>query len=227
MTKSPESQLPEVASQRVEYHNDGLLESDLADTPAEQFVRWFHQAESELREPNAVALVTADDSGPTARTVLLKGFDDAGFTIFTNYASLKSAQIDADPRVALLFPWHELERQVRVRGVARKVDEAASDAYFASRERGSQLGAWASRQSSPVSSRAEMESRLLEFERRFAGQVVPRPPHWGGFRIEPTEIEFWAGRQGRFHDRLVYASVTRQPANLSDSAAWRVERRYP
>lgn len=226
-TPHSSSRLPEAAGERVDYVSEGLGEDELADTPADQFVAWFHDAERTLPEPNAVVLATAGDDGPAARTVLLKDFGGDGFVIYTNYTSRKAKSIDENPQVGLLFPWHPIYRQVRVRGIAEKVDGATSDAYFASRSRGSQLSAWASMQSEPAASRSEMDDRLKDVEDRFAGADVPRPPFWGGFLIRPFEIEFWAGRQDRFHDRLVYMASDGVPADLAASAPWRLERRYP
>lgn len=219
--------LPGVSARRVEYGPEGLREDELAGSPLAQFVAWFHEAEAALTEPNAMVLATADESGPTARTVLLKGLDAEGFTFFTGYSSFKARQIDAAPAVALLFPWHDVQRQVRVRGFARRVSAEESDAYFASRSRESQLGAWASRQSEPVDSRDTMDSALDAVRARFEGEDVPRPEFWGGFRVLPVEIEFWAGRGGRFHDRIVFGSANGRPAPLDTPEAWSLSRRYP
>ncbi|NYI65907.1 pyridoxamine 5'-phosphate oxidase [Spelaeicoccus albus] len=221
------SRLPEAAGERIDYVSEGLSEDELAETPADQFVAWFHDAERTLPEPNAVVLATAGDDGPAARAVLLKDFGGDGFVVYTNYSSRKARSIGENPQVALLFPWHPIFRQVRVRGIAEKVDDATSDAYFASRSRGSQLSAWASAQSEPVGSRQVMDERLAEVESRFAGGDVPRPPFWGGYLIRPFEVEFWAGRHDRFHDRLVYLAVDGRPADLAAAPDWRVERRYP
>lgn len=222
-----ESRLPEAAGERVDYVSRGLAEDELADTPGAQFIQWFHDGQRLLEEPNAVVLATAGADGPAARTVLLKDVDDDGFVLFTNYDSAKARAIAENPQVALLFPWHPLARQVRIKGIAETADAGRSDDYFASRSRGSQLSAWASKQSEPVASRAAMDERLAEIEDEFAGAEVPRPPFWGGYLIRPFEIEFWAGRHDRFHDRLVYASVDAKPTGLYDSRSWRVERLYP
>lgn len=172
-------------------------------------------------------VATADDSGPSARIVLLKDFAPQGFTFFTSYTSLKGAQIAADPAVALVFPWHEMERQVRVRGIAQRTSAAVSDAYFASRTRGSQLGAVASQQSQPVESRAELEVAYARAQAAYDGTDVARPATWGGYRVEAAEVEFWQGRGNRFHDRWVYRSRSGKPADLSDADAWTITRLNP
>jgi pyridoxamine 5'-phosphate oxidase len=196
-----------LAGLRREYTRAGLTEDGADPDPIRQFGRWFEEALSAgLYEPNAMVLATAAPDGrPSARAVLLKGFDERGFVFYTNYGGRKSREIEANPRVALLFYWGELERQVRVEGTAERTSEEESDAYFATRPRGSQLGAWASRQSEPAESREELERRLAELERRFEGRPVPRPPFWGGYRVRPERIEFWQGRENRLHDRLLYA----------------------
>lgn len=222
-----EDALPGLSARRVEYAAEGLEEAALARSPLAQFVAWFREAEAALVEPNAMILATADEDGPTARTVLLKGVGAEGFTFFTNHGSLKARQIDASRGVALLFPWHDMQRQVRVRGVARRVPAEESDAYFASRGRESQLGAWASRQSEPAESRAQMDGELDAIRARFAGRDVPRPDFWGGYRVQPLEVEFWAGRGGRFHDRLVFTSTVNGPAALDQGESWSLGRRYP
>ena len=170
------------------------------------FRRWLGDAvDAPLHEPNAMVVSTVSASGqPTARMVLLKAVDERGFVFYTNYGSRKAAEISANPRASLLFPWHDLQRQVRVDGVAEKVSREESAAYFASRPRESQLGAWASPQSSDVASREELDTLLAQAEERFAGQDVPLPDDWGGFRVVPESVELWQGRKGRMHDRLVY-----------------------
>jgi pyridoxamine 5'-phosphate oxidase len=191
---------------RRDYASGGLVEEDLEPGPVAMFRRWMHDAlRAGLHEPNAFVLATADPSGaPAARILLLKGLDDRGFVFFTNYGSRKAREVEANPRVALLFPWHQLERQVRVEGAARRLPAAENDSYFATRPRAAQLGAWASPQSEVVADRATLEERYAEVTGRFHGHDVPRPENWGGYRVEPGAVEFWQGRIGRMHDRLRY-----------------------
>ncbi|GIK77770.1 MAG: pyridoxamine 5'-phosphate oxidase [Acidobacteria bacterium] len=179
--------------------------ADLRDDPIELFAAWFELAAAELPLAEAVCLATAgDDGAPDARMVLLKGFDERGFRFFTNERSAKGGQLAARPAAALVFYWRELDRQVRVRGPVERLDPAESDEYFATRERASRIGAWASPQSRPIGERAELDRRVAEIEARFAGADVPRPSHWGGFRVVPEAIEFWQGQVGRLHDRFRY-----------------------
>ncbi len=194
-----------LAALRREYGDRGLDLPDLAPEPMEMFGTWFDETvASGLHEPNAMVVTTVSGQGrPSARLVLLKGFDERGFVFYTNYESRKGAELDANPAAALLFPWHDLQRQVRVEGVVTRVSQEESEAYFAARPRDSQLGAWASPQSEEVSSRDQLEERLRQAEERFADEV-PLPPQWGGFRVEPEVVEFWQGRKGRMHDRLAY-----------------------
>jgi pyridoxamine 5'-phosphate oxidase len=195
-----------VARLRKEYTRAGFKKSDASSDPIEQFRRWFDEAiAADLHEPNAMTLATATPDGrPSARVVLLKGFDGRGFVFYTNYEGRKSGELEANPRCALVFYWGELERQVRVEGRASRIPEEESDGYFGSRPRGSRLGAWASEQSRPVESRGVLEARLRGLEAEYEGREVPRPPFWGGYRVEPYSIEFWQGRENRLHDRLVY-----------------------
>ena len=193
-----------VARLRKEYTRSGLEETD--PDPVEQFRRWFDETlAAGLHEPNAMILATATPDGrPSARVVLLKGFDERGFVFYTNYEGRKGEELETNPCCALVFYWGELERQVRVEGRASRVPERESDEYFGSRPRGSQLGAWASEQSRPVGGREVLEERLRGLEAEYEGREVPRPPFWGGYRVEPEAVEFWQGRENRLHDRLVY-----------------------
>lgn len=211
-----------LAALRQEYGDTGIEPEDLPGHPVAAVRRWLDEAvEAGLHEPNAVVVASVGADGrPAARTVLLKGLDDAGFVFYTNYASRKGRELEASGRAALLFPWHDLQRQVRVEGAVTRVDPAESAAYFAQRPRGSQLGAWASPQSDVVGSRSELDQRYAEVEARFAGVDVPVPPHWGGYRVTPETVELWQGRSGRMHDRLVY-----RPAEAGEG--WVVERLAP
>ncbi|WP_156725058.1 pyridoxamine 5'-phosphate oxidase [Streptomyces apocyni] len=212
---------------RAHYRAEGLNESALAADPMEQFARWFKQAVQDadlggLAEPNAMVVSTADLEGrPSSRTVLLKGFGELGFVFYTNYASRKARELDANPAVALLFPWHAMARQVTVTGTAARVGRDETAAYFRTRPHGSQLGAWASPQSSVVDGRAELDRSYEELAARYPeGEQVPVPPHWGGYRVRPETMEFWQGRENRLHDRLRYV-----PA--ADGTGWAVERLAP
>lgn len=213
-----------IAAMRQSYLAGGLAEADLAADPLTQFDRWFTDAAAAgLREPNAMVLATASaDGAPSARLVLLKGCDQDGFVFFTNYDSRKGTELRANPRAALLFPWHDLERQVRLEGGVERISAAESEAYFTERPRGSRLGAWASPQSAVLPSRAELSTRLAAVERRFGSQdgdpPVPLPQFWGGYRLLPQVVEFWQGRTDRLHDRLQYRRA---------DGAWLVERLAP
>lgn len=205
---------------RQSYERGALVEADLAATPAQQFARWFDAAVADgTVEPNAMTLATVSPDGqPTARVVLLKGFDERGFVFFTHYTSRKGQEAEAAGRVGLCFWWPPLERQVRIDGTVERVDEAESDAYFAARPRESQLGAVASAQSTVVDSRAALDGAFADASARFEGQEVTRPASWGGYRVLPTAVEFWQGRAGRLHDRLRYRR---------DGDGWAVERLAP
>lgn len=195
-----------LAELRKEYSLAGLVEKDLAKDPYRQFEKWFHEAEAaKLIEPNAMILATAGKDGrPSARTVLLKGFDGRGFMFFTNYESRKGRELEGNPHASLVFPWFPLERQVIIEGSVTKVTREESDAYFHSRPRASQIAAWASPQSTLISSRSVLEESVKALEEKYAGREVPLPPHWGGWRVSPATVEFWQGRRSRLHDRLRY-----------------------
>jgi pyridoxamine 5'-phosphate oxidase len=214
-----------LAGARRSYLAGELTEDALAPTWLEQLRNWFGQAigDERIGEPHAMQVATADADGrPDLRTVLARGFDEAGVVFYTNYTSAKGRQLAANPAAAALFSWLPLERQIRLRGTVAKVEPAETARYFASRPRGAQLAAWASPQSQPITGRAELERRLAEVTERFGDAGIPPPPHWGGYRITVTEAEFWQGREFRLHDRLRYRLV-------GDSAGhqWVVERLGP
>lgn len=195
----------DLAALRQEYRQAGLRRADLHADPVEQFRHWFEQARAaELLEPNAMVLSTTDGHRPSSRTVLLKAFDQRGFVFFTNYGSRKACDIAEQPAVSLLFPWYGLQRQVAVLGQASRISLPESLAYFASRPFGSQLGAWVSQQSQVISSRSLLEQQWDALRRRFVEGRVPLPEGWGGFRVTPSELEFWQGRENRLHDRFRY-----------------------
>jgi pyridoxamine 5'-phosphate oxidase len=207
---------------RREYGDHGLDVPDLEPDPITMFRRWFDDTvEAGLHEPNAMVVATVSPEGrPSTRMVLLKGVDARGFVFYTNLGSRKGEDIGANPAVSLLFPWHDLQRQVRVEGMASRVSPEEDEAYFPSRPRGSQLGAWASPQSQVVASRAALDERYGGVLARFADlDAVPLPPFWGGFRVAPEVVEFWQGRKGRMHDRLVYRRSEDDPG-----APWAVVR---
>jgi pyridoxamine 5'-phosphate oxidase len=196
-----------------------LRRSDLDPDPIVQFERWFEEASEVAPLPEAIALATVDADGmPDARMVLLKGVSADGFRFFTNYESAKAGQLDGAGAGAIVAYWRELDRSVRARGEIERLGAADSDAYFATRPRGSQLGAWASPQSRPVSDRDDLDARLARVEERFAGDEVPRPGHWGGYLLRPRAIEFWQGRVGRLHDRFRYTR---------EAEGWRIDRLGP
>lgn len=210
----------EIAGLRKEYAAGGLVEDDLSPDPVAMFGRWFADVRAaNLHESNAMVVSTVSAEGrPSSRMVLLKGFDADGFRFFTNQCSRKGFELAANPACSLLFPWHLLERQVRIDGVAEPLPRADVEAYFAVRPRGSQLGAWASHQSRVVGGRDELETAYDRLEARYDGVDVPVPEEWGGYLVRPEAVEFWQGRPGRMHDRLVY---------LHAPGGWRTERLAP
>lgn len=214
-----------IADRRIDYKRETLDERAVASHPFAQFERWFDEAvKAEILEPNAMTLATADAEGrPSARIVLLKVLDERGFAFFTNYESRKGRELAARPDAALLFFWPQLERQVRIEGTVARVDAIESSDYFASRPRGARLSAWASPQSEVVDSRRALEARFASMEARYrdAGEEVPRPPQWGGYRLVPSMLEFWQGRPSRLHDRIRYRC---DPQN---SDRWVIERLAP
>ena len=195
-----------LADLRKDYSLAGLSEKDLARDPFRQFEKWFAEAEAaKIAEPNAMTLATATRDGrPSARTVLLKGIDGRGFVFYSNYESRKGRELDAHPHASLVFPWIAMERQIVVEGSVTKVAREESEAYFHSRPHASQLGAWVSAQSSIIADRRVLEDSLKALEKKYAGQEVPLPPNWGGWRLAPETVEFWQGRRNRLHDRLRY-----------------------
>lgn len=211
----------EIARLRKDYTLHALNEEDVALHPVEQFRRWWNDAEqSQIDEMNAMTLSTIDESGmPEARTVLVKGFDEEGFVFFTNYNSAKSRQLEFNANCCLLFFWKELERQVRINGVAEKISTAESIAYFESRPDGSKIGAWASPQSLVVAGKAWLKETFEYYAERFKHGKIPKPPHWGGYRVKPNRVEFWQGRPSRMHDRIQYA--------LQEDGNWKIERLAP
>ncbi|MFE7567320.1 pyridoxamine 5'-phosphate oxidase [Streptomyces sp. NPDC057539] len=216
---------------REQYRTTPLLEKDLAPAPMEQFARWFKDAVSAgFHEPNAMVIATATPDGrPSSRMVLLKAYDDRGFVFFTNYTSRKSGEIESNPSVSLLFPWHPLARQITITGTAVRTGRDETAAYFRTRPHGSQLGAWASDQSSPIASREELLQRYDELASRYPeDERVPVPPQWGGYRVTPRTVEFWQGHENRLHDRLRYVREGEgEGAGAGEGVGWRVERLCP
>lgn len=205
---------------RKEYSGGALRRAGLEAEPVAQFAKWFDEAvKAGYHEPNAMSLATVGATGdPTLRTVLLKGFDERGFVFFTNYQSRKSAELEANPTAGLLFPWVALERQVFIRGEVEKITREESLAYFRTRPRDSQLGAWVSHQSSIIASRQVLEEELESLRVRFGEEEIPIPPFWGGYRVAPRLVEFWQGGPGRLHDRFLYTR---------EDQSWRIERLSP
>ena len=210
-----------IADIRCDYRMKSLLEADVAANPFEQFTHWWDEAlNSEIDEVNAMTLATASLQGiPSARIVLLKGYDQNGFVFFTNYNSQKGKDIAENPYASLVFFWKELERQVRIEGHIEKIHSSESDAYFQSRPAGSRIGAWSSPQSAVIADRSIIENNYVHFEQEFGENYIPRPSHWGGYVVKPTAMEFWQGRSSRMHDRIHY--------KLNDNHSWTLERLAP
>lgn len=210
-----------IADIRREYKLASLNEGDVAAHPLQQFTTWWDEAiKSEIDEVNAMTLATSTKDGlPSARIVLLKGYDERGFVFFTNYESDKGKELAANPHAALVFFWKELERQVRIEGMVEKISAEESDAYYQSRPAGSRIGAWASPQSKVISDRQVIEKNVLAYEEKFGTGFIPRPAHWGGYIVKPTSIEFWQGRSSRLHDRILYT--------VSNDGNWKKERLAP
>lgn len=210
-----------IADIRKEYILRSLSEADVATNPFAQFTIWWNEATNAgIDEINAMTLATASADGlPSARIVLLKGYDENGFVFFTNYNSFKAQQIEENPKAALLFFWKEVERQVRITGIIEKTTAAESDTYYNSRPEGSRIGAWASPQSHVIESRAWLERREQDYQKEFDGKRIVRPNHWGGYRVRPVCIEFWQGRPSRLHDRIQYT--------LQENGEWKIERLAP
>lgn len=220
------------AELRRSYQLGALRRSDLPPEPLDLFRQWFNQAlEAELLEPNAMVLSTCLDGQPSSRTVLLKAFDQRGFVFFTNTASRKAATIAANSRVSLLFPWYGLERQLSIEGTAEPISAGEAFAYFRSRPRGSQLGAWVSQQSRVIGSRSLLEAQWQAMKERFSHGEIPLPPAWGGYRVRPQQYEFWQGRRNRLHDRFRYQQLEKTTElNREEEATqhtWQIERLAP
>lgn len=209
-----------LADFRREYSSHGLRRASLDPDPIRQFSLWFDQAVAGgVHEPNAMVLSTAENNHPSQRIVLLKQFDASGFVFFTNYESRKAAELAANPSACLLFPWITIERQIIIQGTVEKSTPEESDAYFQSRPRDSRIGAWVSDQSEVISSREILEQKLAEVTARYGDGEIPRPPHWGGYRLVPTTIEFWQGGAARLHDRFIYRKDT--------DGVWNIDRLSP
>ena len=205
---------------RIDYKKHKLEEGDLNDNPIFQFEKWFQEAkDAHLHEPYAMTLATSTKDGkPSSRIVLMRNFDKKGFVFYTNYLSRKGIEIMENPNAALLFFWQDMERQVRIEGVLEKVSAEESDLYFSSRPRESKLGAWTSEQSKVIKSRKVLDERFKELSKKYPDDNVPRPPHWGGYLLKPTSIEFWQGRPSRLHDRILYTL---------ENNNWKIERLAP
>lgn len=216
-----ETPISELTGLRHEYDAHGLRRADLHSDPFKQFGAWFAAAlAADIRDVNAMSLATATPDGkPSVRIVLLKAFDDRGFTFFTNYDSEKGKHLEANPHAALNFFWPQLERQIRISGSVERTSREDSAAYFHSRPPGSRLGAWVSKQSEVIDSRQILDARLEQMEERFADGEIPLPPHWGGYRLDPDRIEFWQGRPNRLHDRFLYSREAGGP--------WQIDRLAP
>ncbi len=214
--------IQDLSDYRQNYTKNELIESNIKETPLEQFQQWFYEVEETggITEINAMTISTNGQDGfPKSRIVLLKKLSWEGFIFYTNYLSEKGIAIEKNPKVCLSFFWPVMERQVIIKGFAEKLPENLSDGYFEQRPRGSQLGAWASNQSTVVTDRNELENRLIEFEKQYEGQDIPRPSHWGGYLVKPISVEFWQGRPNRMHDRIRYT--------LQDHFLWKIERLAP
>ncbi len=212
---------PEIANLRKDYSVQILLEKDIASNPITQFAKWWTEVlETAIIEPNAMTLATASTDGmPSARIVLLKGFDENGFVFYTNYESYKALQMNENPKACLVFFWKEIERQVRVVGLVSKISPHESDEYFASRPEGSRIGAWASPQSQVIENRDWLDKRYTILTSEMKNIKIERPPHWGGYVVKPVIVEFWQGRSSRLHDRIQYT--------LNEDGDWKIERLAP